>query len=114
MACLLLKHRLRDSHEGAWRVDVHLLVVMMVRVVVVVVMIKIMLMIDDGHPENKTDLGKDQLQCAYVDVVDVSHAKLPVKVFRPQQLQVSHHKLPQLQDIVPSNKVFSDLITSLI
>ena len=68
----------------------------------VVVMIKIMLMIDDGHPENKTDLGKDQLQCAYVDVVDVSHTELSVKVFRPQQLQVSYHKLPQLQDIVSS------------
>ena len=80
----------------------------------VVVMIKIMLMIDDGHPENKTDLGKDQLQCAYVDVVDVSHAKLSVKVFRAQQLQVCHHKLPQLQDIVSDEKVFLDCITSLI
>ena len=24
-----------------------------------------------SHPKNKTDLGEDQLQCAYVDVVDV-------------------------------------------
>ena len=56
---------------------------------------------ENGHPENQTNLGQNQLKCAYVDVVDVSNAKLSVEVFCPQQLQVRHHKLPQLQDIVP-------------
>ena len=60
---------------------------------------------DCSHPENKTDLGEDQLKCAYVDVVDVSNAELSVKVFRPQKLQVRHHKLPELQDIVPRARI---------
>ena len=56
---------------------------------------------DDGHPENEADLGQDQLKRANVDVIDVPHAELPVEVFGPQQLQVRHHELPQLQNVVP-------------
>ena len=45
-ACLLLKYWLRDSHEGARRVDVHLGVVVVVKMMMmlVVMMVKLMIM----------------------------------------------------------------------